>query len=441
MNDKNQIFGWAMYDWANSAYITTVAVAVLPILFADNIVGEQGFEIFGTIYSSQSLWAFMISFAALWTFLCAPVLGAISDFSSSKKKFLIIFCYTGSLFSILLFFCGSGDVWRTMVFFVIAQIGFVGGNVFYDAFLPQITSEDTIDWVSGKGFAYGYIGGGIQFALSLTLITCHGVIGISQELAARIAIALAGIWWAGFSVITFVKLKESQANEQLPEAYRSMPQTLAYIKIGIVRTVSTAKKVRRFKHLLVFLIAFMIYNDGIQTVILMATIYGKDELKFPSWVLMVTLLIIQLIAFFGALIFSKLAEKTSAKKALILTLLMWSFVCAYAYFMTEAREFFILGIIVGFAMGGSQALSRSLYGSMIPPEASAEFFGFYSVFSKFSAIWGPALFGIIKQVSGSSRNSIVSLIVFFVVGLIMLMFVDVNKAREAKTSALFTGKY
>jgi len=429
-----------MYDWANSAYMTTVAVAVLPLYFANVIVGEQGIELFGTVYSSQTLWAFMISFAALWVFFCAPVLGAISDFSSSKKKFLMIFCYTGSLFTLLLFFCGSGDVWRTMVFFIIAQIGFVGGNVFYDAFLPQISTKDTIDWISGKGFAYGYIGGGIQFALSLLLITFHEFLGLSYQLAIRAALAMAGLWWAVFSVITFIKLKEASSNEKLPEAYRSMPQPLAYLKIGIVRTVTTAKKVRKFKHLLIFLIAFMIYNDGIQTVISMATIYGKGELKFPDWVLMATLLIIQFIAFFGALIFSKIAEKTSAKKALMITLLMWSFVCAYAYFMTEAREFFILGIIVGLAMGGSQALSRSLYGSMIPAEASAEFFGFYSVFSKFSAIGGPAIFGIIKQVTGSSRNSIVSLIVFFIVGLILLMFVNIEKAREAKNSALFSGE-
>ena len=430
-----------MYDWANSAYMTTVAVAVLPLYFAQVIVGEHGVKLFGTVYSSQTLWAFMISFAALWAFFCAPVLGAIADFSSSKKKFLMLFCYTGSLFTLLLFFCGSGDVWRTIVFFIIAQIGFVGGNVFYDAFLPQISSNDTIDWISGKGFAYGYIGGGIQFALSLLLITCHDFFGLSYHLAVRAALAMAGLWWAGFSVITFIKLKEAPSNARLPEAYRSMPQPLAYLKIGIVRTITTARKVRKFKHLLIFLIAFMIYNDGIQTVISMATIYGKDELKFPDRVLMATLLIIQFIAFFGALIFSKIAEITSAKKALMITLLMWSFVCVYAYLMTEAREFFILGIIVGLAMGGSQALSRSLYGSMIPAEASAEFYGFYSVFSKFSAIWGPAIFGIIKQVSGSSRNSIVSLIVFFIVGLIMLMFVNIDKAREAKTSALFSGEY
>jgi len=437
MNDKKQIFGWAMYDWANSAYVTTVTVAVLPIFFSSVVMGEGGYEIFGTRYDAQSLWGFMMSFSALWMFIFAPVLGAISDFSASKKKFLMVFCYTGSLFSILLFFSGTGDVMRTMLFFIIAQIGFIGGNVFYDAFLPQIASEDRIDWISGKGFAYGYVGGGLQFAISLGIIAGHDVIGISQSLAARISIAMAGLWWAGFSVITFVKLKEVEAHEQIPLTYRSLPRVLAYAKIGIDRTIGTAKKVGKFKHLTIFLVAFMVYNDGIQTVINMATIYGTGELKLPAWVLMVTLLIIQIIALFGALIFGKLAGKTTAKKALMLTLFMWSFVVVYAYFMTSAREYFILGIIVGISMGGSQALSRSLYGAMIPTQASAEFYGFYSVFDKFSSIWGPALFAVIKHVSGSSRSAIISLIIFFVFGLIMLSLVNVEKAKEAKYSPLF----
>ncbi|MFC1607819.1 MFS transporter [Candidatus Latescibacterota bacterium] len=437
MNDKRQIFGWAMYDWANSAYVTTVSVAVLPIYFADVIVGKNGFELFGTLYDSKTLWGFMMSFSAMWMFWLAPILGAISDFSSSKKKFLMFFCYTGSFFAFLLSFCGSGDVMRAMVFFVIAQIGFVGGNVFYDAFLPCIADDKNIDRVSAKGFAYGYIGGGIQFTFALVLVAGHSIIGISEQTAAQIAIAMAALWWAGFSLVTFRILKESKAHERLPESYRSLPKTLAYAKIGIVRTVITALKVRRFKHLLLFLIAFMIYNDGIQTVIFMSTIYGKEELGLPSWVLMVTLLIIQFVAFFGALLLGWVAGKTSAKKALMITLAAWTGVVTYAYFMTSAGEFFILGVIVGLAMGGSQALSRSLYGSMIPENASAEFFGFYSIFNKMSAIWGPAVFAIINHMSGSARNSIVSLSVFFVLGIVLLALVDVEKARHAKESPLF----
>ena len=428
-----------MYDWANSAYVTTVSVAVLPILFADFIVGKSGFKIFGTVYDSETLWGFMMSFSAMWMFWLAPVLGAISDFSRSKKRFLMVFCYLGSLSALLLSLCGPGDVWPTILLFVLAQIGFVGGNVFYDAFLPHITTDKTIDRVSGKGFAYGYIGGGLQFALSLAIIAGHDFIGISEPTAARIAIATAALWWAGFAVVTFLTLRETGPTEELPESYRRLPKILAYLKLGIVRTVLTALKVRRFKHLLLFLIAFMIYDDGIQTVIFMATIYGKSELGLPSGVLLITLLIIQFVAFFGSLLFSRLAEKFSAKRALMITLIMWSCVVVYAYFMTTAGEYLVLGVIVGLSMGGSQALSRSLYGSMIPPDASAEFYGFYSIFGKFSAIWGPAVFAIINHVSGSARISIISLIVFFVLGLVLLTFVDVEKARAAKKSPLFNG--
>ncbi|MHB9030115.1 MAG: MFS transporter, partial [Candidatus Latescibacterota bacterium] len=219
MNDKQQIFGWAMYDWANSAYITTVTVAVLPIFFEGTVVPEDGFVICGTRFSAASLWAYLISLSTFIIFVCAPALGAIADFSASKKKFLMAFCWGGSLFATLLFFCGEGDVWKTMLFFLVAQVCFVGGNVFYDAFLPHIASEDRMDRVSGKGFAFGYVGGGIQFALSLALISLHAKLGIDRALAARLAMAMAGLWWAGFSLFTFTRLKEAATVESLPLKY------------------------------------------------------------------------------------------------------------------------------------------------------------------------------------------------------------------------------
>ena len=165
-NDRKTIFGWCMYDWANSAYVTTVAVALLPAYFAGEIVGPDGVMIGGTVYSATTLWALIVGLAAFLSFLSAPILGAISDFSAAKKKFLIAFAYIGCLFTILLYFCRSGDVFKTLFFFLVAQIGFIGGNVFYDAFLPQIASDDKIDWVSGKGFAFGYLGGVLQFAIA-----------------------------------------------------------------------------------------------------------------------------------------------------------------------------------------------------------------------------------------------------------------------------------
>lgn len=432
LNDRRQIFGWIMYDWANSAYVTTVVVAVLPAYFASVVVPPGGVTIAGINYSATALWGFVSSWAAFLVFILAPIMGAISDFSASKKKFLIICAYTGCLAAGLLFFCGTGDVWKTLTLFIIAQIGFVGGNIFYDAFLPSIASEDKMDWVSGQGFAWGYIGGGLQFALSLALIAGHQTIGISAELAARLAILMAAVWWGGFSLITFFYLKEAPTFEQIPAEYQHLQPWRAYVQVGILRTIITVRKVRLFKYLLRFLMAYMIYNNGIQTVITMATIYGSEELGLSQNVLMITLLVIQFVSFFGALGFSKLAEFTTSKTALMISLVGWSIVVIYAYFMNSSTEYFILGGIVGLVLGGSQSLSRSFYGSIIPPWAAAEFYGFYSVFNKGSAIFGPFLFALILQVTGTARHSILALIVFFIVGLVGLYFVDVEQAKQAR---------
>jgi len=436
-NDRKTIFGWCMYDWANSAFATTVLAALLPAYFAGEVVGPEGVEIGGTLFSATTLWGFVVAFAAFLIFLIAPVLGAISDFSATKKKFLLSFAYGGSLFTILLFFCQSGDVLKTLLIFLLAQIGFIGGNIFYDAFLPQITTDDKIDWVSGKGFSYGYLGGGLQFAVALGLVAGHEQLGISQQLAARIGLAMAGIWWAGFTLFTVKYLREVPRTEAMPDKYQGKPVLFAYAAVGFSRLIKTTRRVSRFRHLLIFLIAFMLYNDGIQTVINMATIYGKEELNLTTTILMLTLLIIQTIAILGALAFSRLAGLIGTKRSVMITLVIWSGIVIYAYFIQSAAEYFILGLLVGIVLGGSQALSRSLYGSMIPEEASAEFYAFYSVFSKFSAIWGPMAFAIIRQVAGSSRISIVSLIVFFIAGLILLSFVDEKKAREAKVAGAF----
>lgn len=426
-----------MYDWANSAFATTVLAALLPAYFAGEVVGADGAMIGGSLYSATTLWGLTVGFAAIIIFLTAPVLGAISDFSAAKKRFLLVFAYGGALFTILLFFCHSGDVMKTLLIFLLAQIGFIAGNIFYDAFLPQIASEDKIDWVSGKGFSYGYLGGGLQFAIALGLVAGHELFGITQPLAARIGIAMAGFWWAGFTLFTVKHLREAPQVGALPEKLLNRPILIAYLHIGFSNLFNTARRAGRFRHLILFLIAFMLYNDGIQTVINMATIYGKEELKLTTTHLMLTLLAIQAIAILGALFFSFTAKFIGSKKAVMLTLILWSGIVIFAYFINSAREYFILGIAVGIVLGGSQALSRSLYGSMIPEEASAEFYSFYSIFSKFSAIWGPIAFAVIRQVTGSSRLSIVSLIFFFIAGLILLAFVDEKKARIAKEAGAF----
>ena len=426
-----------MYDWANSAYITTAAVALLPDYFARAVVGEAGVDILGTNVSATALWSFMLGGAAFLVFLFAPVLGAVADFSSAKKRFLTSFAYAGSLFAMMLYFCGSGDVTLTVVLFMSTQVCFVGANVFYDAFLPQIASEDKLDSVSARGYAFGYIGGSLQFAIALGLVAMHETVGISLTMAARIGMAMTGLWWGGWTLLTMKYLKEVKTPYQLPEKYRQQPKVLAYLTVGISRTIATAKKVGRFKHLTLFLIAYMVYNDGIHTVTSMATIYGTEELKLTTTALMVTLLLVQVVAIGGALIFSRLANRIGAKRSVMFALVLWSGVVTYGYFIHTATEFFVLGMVVGVVLGGTQALSRSFYGAMIPEEASAEFYGFYSVFSKFSSIWGPVTFGVIKQVTGSARLAIISLMIFFIVGLVLLRFVDETKAKADRDKFAF----
>jgi UMF1 family MFS transporter len=427
-DDRKAIFGWCMYDWANSAYMTTIGAALLPAYFENVVVGRDGATIAGTTFKATSLWAFAVSAAGV----LSPILGAVADFSKAKKQFLLTFAYLGSLFSVLLYLCGAGDVWMTLAFFVVTQFAFVSANVFYDAFLPQIASESMIDRISGRGYAYGYIGGGLQFALALAFYSNHDKFGLSEIGAAKIAMVMAGLWWAGFTLFPAFLVRESPSTAVLPQRYARWPRPIAFAAVGVERTVATVRRVRRYKHLVLFLAAFMLYNEGIQTVINMAVIYGAGELHLSTQDLMITLLIIQGVAMIGSLIFGRVAEKIGTKRTIMTTLVIWSGVVIYAYFIHTRVEFFVLGMVVGLVLGGAQALSRSYYGSMIPESASAEFFGFYTVFSKFSAIWGPLAFGLIAKLTGSARMSIVSLIVFFIAGLILLALVDEKKARLAR---------
>lgn len=423
---KRRIFGWAMYDWANSAYMTTVAVAVLPAYFAGVVVPEGGVSLAGTRVQATSLWGYGVSLSALVIFLLAPFLGAAADYSGRKKRSLMASCLLGSLAAMLLFFSGPGLVWYTLGLFMLAQVCFTAGNVFYDSFLPHIAEPEEQDRVSGKGFALGYLGGGLQFALSLVLITLHKKLGLSADQAARIAMAGAGLWWGGFALVTFARLKEPQAAQGDGRALGPG----AMLRMGFQRVAAHTKGLARNKPLLVFLIAFLFYNDGIQTVISMATIYGKQELGFSTTTLMLTLLMIQFVGIFGALAFSRLAGRITARRAIMLALVLWTGVVVYAFFLTRPWEYYVLGGVVGLVLGGSQALSRSLYASMIPKENSAEYFGYFSVVFKFSSIIGPLVFALVTQVTGSSRGAILSLVIFFVIGLVLLGLLGQVLKRE-----------
>ncbi len=430
-NDKRTIFGWAMYDWANSAFATVMLTAVFPVFFESTIVGDDGWN----GINGEALWGFLTGGAALVLFLFMPVLGAIADFSASKRKFLRVFAYGGALFTSILFFATTGSVVFAMLIFVLAQFGFVGANVFYDGFLPDISTDDTIDKVSSKGFALGYVGGGLYLLVSFILIQFSDSLGLETLLATKLSILGVGLWWAGFSIFAFKRFQETGEALPLPEEHRGKPAIRAYTAIGIRRAIDTAKRIVKFKHLMLFVVAFLLYNDAVQTTISQAGAYASGTLDLELSVIAGTVLIVQFVAFGGALAFGWLAGRLNTKRAIQVSLVLWIAVALGAYFLPvgEATPFLVIGVAIGFVLGGTQALSRSLYGSMIPEEASAEFYGFFSVISKFSAIWGPLIFGALTQTTGSGRAGILSLVGFFTVGLVLLSMVDVDKARASRS--------
>jgi UMF1 family MFS transporter len=433
-NDPSAIRAWITYDWANSAYATTILAAVLPAYFAAEVVGDEGIALFGRIWTGQDLWALAVGVGPLIMFLATPVLGAIADFSASKKRFLMVFALWGASFTTLLFFSTTGDVLLTLGLFLLAHLGFVGANVFYDAYLPDLTNDDTIDMVSSRGFAWGYLGGGLHLLLSLALIQLsEGLIPIDTVSATRIAIGSAGVWWLGFAIFSFHRLPRVGTSQPLPDELT--PSWWSYARFGFGRSLATLRKVARNRPLLVFIVAFMLFNDGVQTTIALAAVYATETLGLDITIVVGGVLVVQFIAFFGAMGFGRLASRIGTRRALLASISVWAGVTIAAFFLPvgQAVPFLALAVVIGFVLGGTQALSRSLYGSMIPEDQSAEFYGFYSVFSKFSSIWGPFAFAFVRQATGSSRLAILSIALFFVVGGLLFRTVDVEKGRQNRS--------
>lgn len=424
-NDKRTIFGWAMYDWANSAYITIFG-AVVGAFFTGTIM--PGDTYWGL--SGEALFSILVGIGSILLLIAMPVLGAMADYSDSKKSMLRNFAFVGALFALVIPFVPDGAVGWFLLVVVVSQFGFVAANVFYDGFLPDITTDDTIDRVSSKGFALGYLGGGLYLALALVLIMFSSDepdATLTEALAARIAIFGSGLWWFGFSLFSLARLPD---DSDLPTAKQSVRQ---YARIGFDRTKRTVVKLRHFPQLLIFIVAFILYNSGTGTVIAVSGPYAEDTLDLSITIIGLAFLLVQFIAFAGALMFGWISDRIGPKRAIMITLVVWTLLAGAAYFIPEgsAAGFLALASVVGFVLGGVQALSRSLYGTMIPEEASAEFFGFFSVFSKLSGI-GPLVFGLVSATTGSGRTAILSVAFFFIAGLILLSRVDVDAGRASR---------
>ena len=423
-----------MYDWANSAFATTLGAVVAPF-FTEVIVPEGGWN----GWSAETIWAAVVSIGSTVLFLIMPVLGAIADFNSARRRFLRNCAMGGAVMVLVLPFVPDGAVPWFLVITITAHIGFVAANVFYDAFLPGLATEDTIDRVSSKGFAYGYVGGGLYLVIALTLLLSsgdEGFTGLSTSGAARLAIFGSGLWWMGFTVYALRRLPEVGVASPIPSRYRHLRPWRAYTVIGFSRTLTTARKLAGYPQLLLFVVAFIFYNDGTMTVINISGSYASETLGLEIAQISIAFLIVQFVAFGGALFFGVLADRIGAKQAIMWSLVVWSLIAVVAYMLPagEAMPFYLIAVVVGWVLGGVQALSRSLYATMIPEEASAEFFGFYSVFSKFSAIWGPLVFSIVSHRTGSGRPAVLSIVAFFVIGGILLARVNVAEARASRAS-------
>jgi len=405
------INAWCMYDWANSAFATTILAAVLPTFYSE-VAGAHLRPV-----QASSYWGYTNTIAMLLVALAAPILGAIADHSGAKKRFLGGFASLGILFTALLVAVSTGDWLMASVFYMLGHVGFSGANIFYDSLLPHIARPDEIDQVSAKGYALGYLGGGLLLVVNLAWIMKPGWFGLpGAELASRLSFLSVAVWWAIFSIPLFRRVPE-------PPFVRQPGESAKPVKAGFQRLGRTFREIRRYRELFKYLVAFWLYNDGIGTIMMMAAIFGA-EIGIETPTLIGAILMVQFLGIPFAFAFGWLARQLGTKRSIILALGVYAIISIGGYFMQTGLHFWILAFLVAMVQGGSQALSRSLFGRMAPKAKTAEFFGFYDVSSKFAGILGPVLFGLVGQLTGSSRLSIVSLVVFFVVGSGLLVWVN-----------------
>jgi UMF1 family MFS transporter len=403
------INAWCMYDWANSAFATTIMAAVLPVYY-ESVAGRGLPGNTPTVY-----WGYTSSIALLIGALLAPILGSIADYTGTKKKFLAAFAALGILFTALLVLVGSGDWLMASAFAICGEIGFSAANIFYDSLLPHVARPEDMDYVSSKGFALGYLGGGILLAINIAMIMLAPA--GTQEMMTRLTFATVAVWWAVFSIPLFRWVAEP------PRSTQGIPPGASAVAGGFERLADTFRAMSKYRELVKFIVAFWLYNDGIGTIIKMATIYGA-EIGIGQTSLIGALLLTQFVGIPFSLLFGRFGRRIGTKRSIVIGLAWYVLISIGGYFMSQAWHFWALACAVGMVQGGTQALSRSLFGVMAPKAKSAEFFGFYDVSAKFAGILGPALFAVVGQLAGSSRLSIVSLIVFFVVGGWLLTRVD-----------------
>src|SRR6185436_8767031 len=416
-NQKKIINAWALYDWANSVYSLVITSTIFPIYYSSvtTVNGSDLVHLFGREYKNSALYSYSLSVSFLLIAFLSPLLSGIADYRGNKKSFMKFFCILGSLSCSALYFFDSVDrLWLGLLAFILASVGWAGSIVFYNAFLPEIADKESQDKVSAKGFAWGYIGSSLLLIFNLIMIMKPELFGITDKsFAPRFSFLLVGIWWIGFAGITFYFLPE--------KTNRTNYDDNIFMK-GFNELGGVIKELKIQRALKIFLTSFFFYNMGVQTVMYVAALFGDKELKLQSGQLIITVLIIQFVAIGGAYLFSKLSSMLGNVKSIMIGITIWVFICIAAYFTTTALEFYMVAFIVGMVMGGFQSLSRSTYSKMLPPTGDhASYFSFYDVCDKIGLVLGTVCYGLIEELTGSMRNSILVLITFFAVGLILLL--------------------
>ena len=419
--NKKIINGWAMYDWANSVYSLTITTAVFPLYYlaitSNDDHSAKMINFFGFTTNNVSLYSYALSASFLIAAAVAPLLSGIADYTGNKKAFMKFFCYLGSIACIsLYFFTGESTVELGLISFVLASIGYTGSIVFYNAYLPEIAEEKDQDKVSAKGFALGYIGSVLLLIVNLVLIMFPETFGIEDStMAPRISFVMVGLWWMGFAQITFSRLPAN--------VFGKKPHGKVFSR-GYMELKKVFNQLKHYGSLSIYLIAFFFFSMALQTVMYLAPTFAEKEIKMESEMLIVLVLIIQIVAIFGAYFFSWLSKKQGNIRALVVAVIIWIGIVAAVYFIYTPTPFMAAAFAVGFVMGGSQALSRSTYSKLLPEtEDHASFFSFYDVAEKLSIVLGTLFFGLITAYTGSTRNSLFALFFFFVVGLILLLLV------------------
>lgn len=424
--DRPELRAWAMYDWANSAMVCTIITAVFPIYYSEVACAGVDPKVASGRYAAATTIGMVI------VALMSPILGAYADHTAGKKRLLGRFMALGIVATAGMFFIHSGDWILASTLFILANIGANASFVFYDALLPHIASDDEIDRVSTAGYALGYVGGGLLLALNLAWIQKPGWFGLPSgpglsasqaTLPARLAFVSVAAWWLVFSIPLFRRVPEPAARGL--ERWAG----IGPVRAAFGRLAETGRELRRCRQGFLMLLAFLIYNDGIGTIIRMATIYGK-ELDIDSSVMIASILLVQFVGIPCSFLFGSLAPAFGVKRTILTGLLVYAGICVIGYFMRTSRDFLLLAALVGLVQGGTQALSRSLFASLIPRSKSGEFFGFFAVVEKFAGIFGPAMFAAINFATGSSRGAILGVIGFFVVGGLLLALVDVEEGQR-----------